>query len=159
MSTLATQDSVQDILLLDEYFDGRTYGWGIIEDRFGNKKSQFTMQMDGSWQNDIFILDEIIDYESGDKQIRQWRLSKNTDSTYEGEADDIIGKAHCNCIGNSIQSSYKLLLELGSKSIALDLEDTMYLQSDNVVINRIKMKKWGIKVAELSAFFTKSPVG
>ena len=34
-------------LKLEDFFDGRSYAYGIFEDRFGNLKRQFRVQIDG----------------------------------------------------------------------------------------------------------------
>ena len=37
-------------LKLEQFFEGRSYAYGIFEDRFGNLKRQFRVSIDGSGQ-------------------------------------------------------------------------------------------------------------
>ena len=40
------------LLRIEEYFSGYTRAWGIFEDRFGNLRRQFVVDIDGSWDGE-----------------------------------------------------------------------------------------------------------
>ena len=43
-------DDFKDVgptLVIEEYFTGKTWAWGIFEDRFGNLKREFRVEIDG----------------------------------------------------------------------------------------------------------------
>ena len=61
-------------LKLEEFFDGRSYAYGIFEDRFGNLKRQFRVQIDGQTDGERLRLDEQFIYDDGETARRVWRI-------------------------------------------------------------------------------------
>ena len=43
-------------LILEQYFLGKTFASGIFEDRFGNVRRQFTVDIDGTWDGKTLTL-------------------------------------------------------------------------------------------------------
>ena len=43
---------------VEEYFLGQTRGWGIFEDRFGDLRRQFVVDIDGAWEGEVFVMTE-----------------------------------------------------------------------------------------------------
>ena len=41
---------------LEQYFNGETRAWGIVKDRFGNIRRQFSVDMTGSWDGQVLTL-------------------------------------------------------------------------------------------------------
>ena len=65
-------------LNLFDYFNGNTTAWGIFEDRFGNIRRQFQVDIEGRIQGDELILDERFHYDDGEKdQSRNGRTTTN----------------------------------------------------------------------------------
>ncbi|MED5358073.1 MAG: DUF3833 family protein, partial [Pseudomonadota bacterium] len=54
-------------LRIEEYFAGHTRAWGIFEDRFGNLRRQFVVNIDGKWDGETLVLDEHFLYSDGEK--------------------------------------------------------------------------------------------
>lgn len=48
----------QPRFVIEDYFTGKTKAWGIFEDRFGNLKREFVVDITGSWDGKQLILDE-----------------------------------------------------------------------------------------------------
>ena len=48
----------QPKLSLFDYFKGKTSAWGIFEDRFGNIRRQFQVDIEGLIDGNVLILDE-----------------------------------------------------------------------------------------------------
>ena len=46
-------------LILEEFFAGKTRGWGIFEDRFGNVKRQFVVDIDGAH---VYVNGDMVNY-------------------------------------------------------------------------------------------------
>ena len=44
--------------VLEKYFHGKTRAWGLFEDRFGNVRRQFVVDINGNWDGTILTLDE-----------------------------------------------------------------------------------------------------
>ena len=78
---------------LEEYFLGKTTANGLFIDLFGKVKRQFTVEMEGIQQGDVFILNETFLYDNGEEEFRRWEITKTGEKTYEGNSSDIIGVA------------------------------------------------------------------
>ena len=107
---------------LFSFFEGDTIAYGIFEDRFGNLKRQFRVNINGKIDNQILTLDEDFLYDDGEQAKRIWKIEKKIDNnqhvTYEGQADDVDGKASGSISGNALISviryvklSFKQLLQ------------------------------------------------
>ena len=142
--------------VLEKYFHGKTRAWGLFEDRFGNVRRQFVVDINGNWDGTILTLDEDFVFDDGEKDFRQWRIKKLKDGTYEGRADDVIGTAKGIASGNSLHWSYVLDLKRdGGSSIKVKLDDWMFLQSGGVLLNRARMSKFGIELGQITISFTR----
>jgi len=145
-------------LTLFDYFKGKTSAWGIFEDRFGNVRRQFQVDIEGRINGNEMTLDERFHYNDGEKDQRIWRIRKTGDQTFEGEADDVIGTAKGEVQGNALNWTYDLNLKVGDSSYKVHFDDWMFLQSGGVMINRARLSKWGFDIGEVTLFFMK-PAG
>ncbi len=136
-----------------EYFDGQTRAWGLVEDRFGKVRRQFTVQILGRIEDDRLILEEDFFYADGEKSRRVWTIERTGDNTYRGLADDVVGEAIGRASGNALNWSYRLDLAVGDSTWRLTFDDWMFLQSDGVLINRARMKRFGIEIGSVILFF------
>jgi hypothetical protein len=142
-------------LKLEEYFLGKTKGYGVVHDRFNKLQKQFVVEMDGKLEGKILTLNEDFIYNDGTKQHRTWVVNIIDEHTYEGTAGDVIGKAHGKHAGQALNWSYTLRLPIYGKEYNVDFDDWMYLQKDNILINRALMSKFGINLGEIAIFFQK----
>ena len=78
---------------IEEYFLGKTSASGLFIDLFGKVKRQFTVEMEGIQEGNIFILNENFLYDDGEEEFRSWEITKTSDTTYEGNSTDIKGIA------------------------------------------------------------------
>ena len=142
--------------VLEDYFEGDTRAWGIFEDRFGNIRRQFVVDITGVWDGRTLLLDEHFDFDDGEKSFRQWRITKLADGRYEGRADDVIGTASGVAKGNALNWTYVLDLKRSEgKTIQVKLDDWMFLQPGGVLLNRARMSKFGIELGEITISFQK----
>ena len=58
-----------------DYFEGQTLAWGLFQDRFGNVKKQFRVEITGTIENDILTLIEYFEYSDGSKDKRVWKIN------------------------------------------------------------------------------------
>ncbi len=142
-------------LILEKYFSGKVKAWGLFHDRFGNLKRSFQVDINGKINNDELILDERFLYDDGEKDRRVWTIKILDDGNYSGTADDVIGKATGKASGNALNWSYKLNLKLKDSSVKVDFDDWMFLQENNILINRAEVKKWGLKIGVVTITFLK----
>lgn len=140
-------------LVLEDYFAGQTRAWGIFEDRFGNLKRQFTVDIEGTWDGETLTLVEDFVYADGEVDQRIWRLTKTGETSYEGTADDVTGVARGQIAGNAFTWNYDIDLQIGGRTWNVHFEDWMFLQDDGVLVNRAYVSKWGIRLGSATIFF------
>jgi Protein of unknown function (DUF3833) len=142
-------------LQLEQYFVGKTEAWGIFEDRFGNLRRQFKVDIDGTFDGGTLELVEQFAFADGETDTRIWRIRPLPDGRYEGAADDVVGLAHGAAQGNALNWQYDVMLEIGGRSWQVHFDDWMFLQDDRTVINRATVSKFGLTLGEVIIFFRK----
>ena len=139
------------------YFTGTTRAWGVFEDRFGKLRRQFTVHIQGRVEDDQLVLVEDFNYADGATDQRIWRITRTAPGHYTGFADDVVGEARGQSAGNALNWRYEMDLAVGDGTWRVSFDDWMFLQPDGVLINRAKVKKWGLEIGSVSLFFV-SPV-
>jgi len=138
------------------YFQGETKGWGMVQDRQGRMIRQFVVDIDGRGDaQGNLILTEDFSWSDGEKSSRVWTISRTEDGGIVGSADDVVGAATGRSVGNVLQWNYHLLVEVDGRTWKVALDDWMFLQPDEVLINRTKMSKFGFHLGEITIVFTK----
>lgn len=140
---------------IEEFFAGKTKAWGIFEDRFGNLRREFTVDIDGSFDGDDFVLVEDFVYSDGETEQRIWRLRIVDDHRYEGTAPGVTGKATGAAYGKAFHWTYNFDLKLKDRTLNVHFDDWMYLQPGNVVVNKATVSKFGITLGVATIFFQK----
>lgn len=152
---LSHYQEMQPKMDIREYFNGPIKAWGVVQDWRGKVISRFDVEMVGSWQGDQGTLEEDFTYYDGSKQQRTWKITREGDGRFTGRAGDIIGEATGNQAGNAVNWGYVMDVPVDDSTYRLRFDDWMWLMNDGVLINRTKMKKFGITVAELTIFMQK----
>jgi hypothetical protein len=143
--------------LVEEYFAGQTRAWGLFQDRFGNVRRQFTVDIEGRPTEDGITLIEDFVYSDGETERRVWEIRRTGEHTYEGRADGVVGTARGQAYGNALNWSYDFDLQVGDRTWRVHFDDWMFLQPDGVMINRASVTKFGLEVGEAIIFFRKIP--
>ena len=141
---------------LFSFFKGKTIAYGIFEDRFGNLKRQFRVNITGKVENNTLTLDEDFLYDDGEHANRIWKIKKITDKNkvlYQGQADDIEGKASGSISGNTLNWSYDIYLNIKGSNIKVHFNDWIYKQSEDLAINRAYVSKFGINIGSVTLVF------
>lgn len=146
-------DNSQPTLKVEEFFDGRVLGYGLVTDRFGNLRREFKVTIDGGWDGSEFVLDERFEFFDGEKTKREWRITPLADGKYTGTAGDVIGIAQGERAGKALYWSYQIDIPINGRPVRTTFKDWMFLQPDGVLINRAEMKKWGLKLGTITIFF------
>ena len=76
-------------LIIEEYLSGKVEAWGVLQNRSGKVTRQFKADLEGKWDGKTLILDEVFDWNDGERQTRQWKINKIDDHNYEGTASDL----------------------------------------------------------------------
>ncbi len=140
---------------LFEFFEGKTKAWGMVQDYSGKQIRRFEADIVGTIEGEQLTLDEDFVYDDGETQTRQWVIEKNADGSYTGRAGDVIGEAKGREQGNALNWHYVLRVKTKDGEIDLSMDDWMYRQDQKHAFNKVKMKKFGIEVGEITLFFQK----
>ena len=142
-------------LIIEEFLSGEIKAWGVLQNRSGKVIRQFKADLNGNWDGKKLILDEVFDWDDGEKQKRKWTINKIDEHNYEGTASDVVGKAKGYSYGSAFKFEYVLLVPVKGKNIKITFDDWIFKQDEKIAINRATMKKFGFKVSELTVVFEK----
>ena len=159
--TACTNPSMKNVfsketsLELLEYFDGETIAWGLVVDRFGNLQRTFKVKLIGERDEEKLLLKEYFTYNDGEREYREWVITKTKTGSYEGKSKDTIGVAKGKKIGNTVRMVYDTTISVGETDLRVSFDDRFVKSDKKVVINRAEILKWGIKIADVTIFFSK----
>ncbi len=157
-SSPKVQDYAQTEPKLDlfSYFAGETQAYGQFQDRSGAVKRRFKVAITGTIKDQVLTLDERFLYDDGETEQRVWTIKRLADNHYSGTAGDVIGEAEGHSAGSVFNWRYTLDLPYKDSSIYVKFDDWMFLQADDVMLNRAQVTKWGFNVGEVTLFFSKA---
>ncbi len=139
-----------------EYLNGTLEAWGIFFDMTGKADLEFYITMTGTWDGNKGTLEEHFVYSDGRKDQRTWHITFKDDHHFTATAADVIGEATGKQFGNAVNMNYVLNAKRANgDTIKLTMDDWMYLLDEKTLINRTKMKKFGLTVGELVITFRK----
>jgi len=145
---------------LFSFFEGKSWGRGIVFDRAGKMTRQFIVEITGTCPNENrLLLDEKFHWNNGEQTSRIWTIDRGraAATTYTGSAADVRGEAGGRSAGNSFNWNYTLALEVDGTTWDIAFDDWMFLQEGNVLFNRAIMSKLGFRVGEVFIVFSKEP--
>lgn len=157
-SSVTTEDYIANTPKLDirHYLNGPLEAHGILFGMSGKANLSFYVKMTGKWEGNTGTLEEYFTYSDGRKDARTWTITFSDDHHFTATAHDVIGEAKGTQHGNSMNMRYLLNAKRASGDmIKLSMDDWMYLLDDNILINRTKMRKFGLTVGELVITFKK----
>jgi len=137
----------------EQYFLGETRAWGFFQDRFGNVRREFVVDIEGRMEDGILILEEDFRYADGGTDRRVWRIEPLGDGRYRGRADDIVGVAEGRAVGRAMRWGYEFELPVGGSTWQVYFDDWMIRQDEEVMINRTTVSKFGISLGQVFIFF------
>lgn len=141
---------------LHSYFLGETRGWGMVQDRKGRLTRQFVVAITGSLDTEgNLVLQEDFKWSDGEVSERTWTITRIDENRYSGKAGDVVGLASGVSHGNVLQWNYYLNVEVDGSTWKIYLDDWMFLQPDDVLLNRTTMSKFGFHVGDITIVFTK----
>ena len=116
---------------------------------------RFSVEILGSSTDDTLVLDEVFNYADGATDNRRWEIVRNSDGTLTGTAGDILGPASGTLSGNAMRWQYEMDLPVGDKTYRVKFDDWLWMLDKDILVNRSYIKKFGVKVAEVTLFFQK----
>ena len=84
-----------------------------------------------------------------------WTLTRGPDGQYTGRADDVVGEATGQARGNAFHWQYTLQQPVDGKVYDVQMDDWMFLIDDKRMLNRTEMRKFGIRLGDVTVSFTK----
>jgi hypothetical protein len=158
--TPVSVDSFKDAgpsFVLEEYFEGKTRAWGLFEDRMGNVRREFVVDISGQWDGSTLTLSEDFIYNDGETETRVWKITKTGAHDYEGTTREAPGKAVGKSAGNAFFWDYDFNLKVGDGTWKVHFDDRMFLQPDGVLLNTATVSRWGFKIGTVFLSFTRIP--
>ncbi len=137
----------------EEFFQGHSRAWGMFQDRFGNIRRQFVVDIDGTLQDGVLVLDESFVYADGEHAKRVWQIKPLGNGDYEGTAGDVVGTARGRTVGNAMRWAYDLDLPINGSTWRVHFDDWMLLQDDGVMLNKSTITKFGIELGQVFISF------
>lgn len=154
--SLSDYQAREPSLDLKSYFDGEIKAWGLVSERDGSVKRRFRATINASWQGNVGTLDETFWFDDGETQKRIWIIEKRGDQ-YTGRAGDVIGKASGEVAGYAMNWSYQLQIPIDGSIWQFHIDDWLYQIDEQVLFNQGEIRKFGIKVGQITLFMQKQP--
>lgn len=142
-------------LELESYFAGQTRSWGILEDRFGKVRQQFTAELTGIQRGEVFHLDQRFTFADGRTERRLWEIWRVDGRHYEATATGIQGTARAEIQGGAVHLWYTMAAPVGKRTVKVQFDQWMWRTADGVLFNRADVSKLGVRVARVSELFQK----
>lgn len=145
---------------LEEFFDGRLVAYGQFQDLFGTVRRRFEVEVTGDWDGERLRLVEDFVYEDGATERRVWTLRKTGPDNWVGSAPGVIGQATGEERGDTFNWQYTIDLPIPAADGSVDtlratFDDWMWLLSDDRLLNRAYMSRFGVRIGEVIITFEK----
>jgi hypothetical protein len=151
-------------LNLEEFFDGTVVAQGQFQDVFGKVRRRFDVTVKGDWDGERLKLVEDFVYEDGSTEQRIWTLVKTgtatASQTWRGTAPGVIGEATGREDGDRFNWRYTIDLPVPAadgtaETVRVTFDDWMWLMSNDRVLNRAYMKRFGLDIGDVIISFEK----
>ena len=140
---------------LQEFFDGRLRAYGQFQDVFGEVRRRFEVDINGAWNGETLRLVEDFVYEDGSTEQRIWTLRQTGPETWEGTAPGVIGVARGVERGDTFNWRYEIDLPVPDGTLRVTFDDWMWQLSEDRVLNRAYMKRFGVDIGDVIITFEK----
>ncbi|MCV3273703.1 DUF3833 domain-containing protein [Roseobacter sinensis] len=142
-------------LNLEDFFEGRVVAFGQFQDVFGTVRRRFDVEIEGTWDGETLRLVEDFVYEDGSTEQRIWTLQKTGPEAWRGTAPGVIGVATGEERGDTFNWKYEIDLPVPDGTLRVTFDDWMWLLSEDRVLNRAYMKRFGVDIGEVIITFEK----
>lgn len=154
-------DTLSDRRLnLEEFFDGDLVAYGQFQDVLGTVRRSFRVTIAGDWDGNRLRLVEDFVYEDGATEQRIWTLTKTGPDSWQGTAPGVIGVATGVEQDNRFNWQYEIDLPIPSadgsvETLRVTFDDWMWLLSDDRLLNRAYIKRFGLDIGDVIISFEK----
>ncbi len=141
---------------LERFFAGDLVAYGQFQDVFGNVSRRFEVDIEGTWDGQTLRLVEDFVYEDASTEQRIWTLTKTGPDSWTGTAPGVIGTATGQESGDTFNWAYTIDLPIaGGETIRVRFDDWMWLLSEDRLLNKAYMYRFGLYVGEVTITFEK----
>ena len=154
---LAYYKDEKPTLAPDDFFNGSLTSIGVFEDALGRAVERFRMDATASWDGDSGKMHERFLFADGRKAERHWTFRKTADGGFIGTAPDVIGEAKGEVSGNALHWVYTITLPVGGHDVSVTFDDWLYLIDETHMISRVRARKFGLPVGQMTMAFEKLP--
>ena len=140
---------------LEVFFAGKSKAYGQFQDIFGTVRRRFEVDIIGTWDGSQLTLVEDFLYEDGSTEQRIWTLTKTGPDTWTGTAPGVIGTATGEERGDTFNWQYTIDLPVPDGTLRVTFDDWMWLLSEDRLLNRAYMKRFGVDIGEVIITFKK----
>ncbi len=133
------------------FWTGRTSSWGVIENLDGAPTAIITTRTEATLEgpDGLHMIQHVVT--GGETSVRDWR------GQFEARANDVVGVARGAPSGRTLHWTWTLAARPGNPLFNLTMDQHMYLADDGTLVNRTIVKKLGIRLAEITEQFVRSP--
>ncbi len=142
-------------LNLEEFFEGKTVAYGQFQDIFGTVLRRFEVDITGTWDGETLTLVEDFVYEDDSTEQRVWTLVKTGEDKWRGTAPGVIGEAFGEEQGDTFNWRYTIDLPVPDGTLRVTFDDWMWLLTEDRLLNRAYMKRFGVDIGEVIITFEK----
>lgn len=143
-------------LNLEDFFVGDIVAHGQFQDILGTVRRRFEVAITGTWDGETLTLVEDFVYEDASTEQRVWSLVKTGPDTWRGTAPGVVGEAFGEERGDTFNWQYTIDLPLaGGETMRLAFDDWMWLLSEDRLLNRAYMTRFGVPIGEVIITFEK----
>lgn len=136
------------------FFTGHVRSWGVME-RSGQPTAIVTTDCVGEADGDALHMTQTLRIGSDAPQVRRWVMRRTAPGRYEATANDMVGTATGEAAGRAYHWSWTLALPPGGLVRDVTLDQWWYLLDDGSMLNRTRIRKLGITVAEVTEHFAR----
>lgn len=133
----------------EAFFNGQLRAQGVVKNRRGVVIRYFHADINAYWRDGIGTLEEDFVFDDGSEERRVWTLEPGEVGVYRATASDVLGAGEAKISGNAMFLDYVLSVPYKDGTIAVSVDDRMYLVSPDTLINESVMRKFGIRVGEI----------
>ena len=142
-------------LKFEVYFSGKVTAYGQMilyypKKRIKNIKAKFN----GKFHKDKLILNEEF-IESNTKTDRVWTFKKISDLDFIGHENNVLSPFNVRVENNMLNMNYRFKTNYKNYNFSVNIKDNMYLINNKLLLNKSKVSKFGITIAETILLYTK----
>jgi Protein of unknown function (DUF3833) len=138
------------------FFTGAVRAHGVFEDRFGRMQRRFSIEMTGVPSGpDGAAVEETLWYDDGSREHRTWRVDRDPSGGFSLTGEDFVGIVRGLLSGSSAEMGYVYRLRVGGRIVFVRMRDRLHRVTSTHVMNRITMRKFGVRLGEIAACFQK----